>query len=53
MNKLRKIVKENHHYDVPVICVVTQVDELDPPHYKQVPFDANPKKKRILMKPSL
>ncbi|WHX69329.1 50S ribosome-binding GTPase [Peribacillus frigoritolerans] len=46
LNKLRKIVKENHHYDVPVICVVTQVDELDPPHYKQVPFDANPKKKK-------
>ncbi|MDO7487379.1 GTPase [Peribacillus frigoritolerans] len=53
LNKLRKIVKENHHYDVPVICVVTQVDELDPPHYKQVPFDANPKKKRILTKPSI
>ncbi|MFS0601065.1 GTPase family protein [Peribacillus frigoritolerans] len=46
LNKLRKIVKENHHYEVPVICVVTQVDELDPPHYKQVPFDANPKKKK-------
>ncbi|MFE4073884.1 GTPase family protein [Peribacillus sp. YIM B13477] len=46
LNKLRKIVKENHHYDVPVFCVVTQVDELDPPHYKQVPFDANPKKKK-------
>ncbi|MCY9140641.1 GTPase family protein [Peribacillus frigoritolerans] len=46
LKKLRKIVKENHHYDVPVICVVTQVDELDPPHYKQVPFDANPKKKK-------
>ncbi|MCK1983117.1 MULTISPECIES: GTPase family protein [Peribacillus] len=46
LKKLRKIVKENHHYDVPVICVVTQVDELDPPHYKQVPFDANPKKKQ-------
>lgn len=46
LNKLRKIVKENHHYNVPVICVVTQVDELDPPHYKQVPFDANPKKKQ-------
>ncbi|TDL92201.1 DUF697 domain-containing protein [Vibrio vulnificus] len=46
LNKLRKIVKENHNYDVPVICVVTQVDELDPPHYKQVPFDANPKKKK-------
>ncbi|TFH62698.1 GTPase family protein [Peribacillus frigoritolerans] len=46
LNKLRKIVKENHHYDVPVICVVTQVDELDPPHYKRVPFDANPKKKK-------
>ncbi|MFF2456872.1 GTPase family protein [Peribacillus simplex] len=46
LKKLRKIVKENHHYDVPVICVITQVDELDPPHYKQVPFDANPKKKQ-------
>ncbi|KOR83018.1 hypothetical protein AM233_01965 [Bacillus sp. FJAT-22058] len=46
LKKLRKIVKENHHYDVPVICVVTQVDELDPPHYKQVPFDSNPKKKK-------
>ncbi|MGE7603001.1 GTPase family protein [Peribacillus sp. NPDC097675] len=46
LNKLRKIVKNKHHYDVPVICVVTQVDELDPPHYKQVPFDAHPKKKQ-------
>ncbi|WP_144551538.1 GTPase family protein [Peribacillus simplex] len=46
LKKLRKIVKENHHYDVPVICVVTQVDELDPPHYKLAPFDANPKKKQ-------
>lgn len=46
LNKLRTIVKEKHHYDVPVICVVTQVDELDPPHYKQAPFDANPKKKQ-------
>ncbi|PJN91838.1 hypothetical protein CVN76_03175 [Bacillus sp. mrc49] len=46
LNKLRMLVKEKHHYDVPVICVVTQVDELDPPHYKQAPFDANPKKKQ-------
>ncbi|WP_110929628.1 GTPase family protein [Bacillus massiliglaciei] len=45
LNKLRKIVKEEHHYDVPVLCVITQVDELDPPHYKQTPFDAHPKKK--------
>ncbi|MBK5441627.1 MULTISPECIES: GTPase [unclassified Peribacillus] len=45
LSKLRKIVKDKHHYDVPVICVITQVDELDPPHYKQVPFDAHPKKK--------
>ncbi|MFD6440643.1 GTPase family protein, partial [Peribacillus sp. NPDC060186] len=46
LKKLRKIVKDKHHYDVPVICVITQVDELDPPHYKQVPFDAHPKKKQ-------
>ncbi|MBT2647937.1 50S ribosome-binding GTPase [Bacillus sp. ISL-34] len=46
LKKLRKIVKENHHYDVPVICVITQVDELDPPQDKQAPFDANPKKKQ-------
>ncbi|MBK5483031.1 MULTISPECIES: GTPase [Peribacillus] len=46
LSKLRKIVKDKHHYDVPVICVITQVDELDPPHYKQVPFDAHPKKKQ-------
>ncbi|MFE4239730.1 GTPase [Peribacillus butanolivorans] len=46
LSKLRKNVKDKHHYDVPVICVITQVDELDPPHYKQVPFDAHPKKKQ-------
>lgn len=46
LNKLRKVVKSKHHYDVPVICVITQVDELDPPHYKQPPFDAHPKKKK-------
>ena len=28
LSKLRKIVKDKHHYDVPVICVITQVDEL-------------------------
>jgi len=42
LNLLRSFVKETHQYDVPVICVVTQVDELDPPYYKEVPFNANP-----------
>ncbi|MBS4201920.1 50S ribosome-binding GTPase [Bacillus sp. FJAT-49732] len=42
LNLLRTFVKETHQYDVPVLCVVTQVDELDPPYYKEVPFDANP-----------
>lgn len=44
LKKLRAIVKEKYDYDVPVICIITQVDELDPPHYKQVPFDGNVKK---------
>lgn len=45
LNKLRVYIKEiHHHYDVPVICVVTQVDELDPPYYKQLPLDANREK---------
>ncbi|WP_186306514.1 GTPase [Siminovitchia fortis] len=44
LNGLRAFIKEIHHYDVPVICVVTQVDELDPPYYKQLPLDANPEK---------
>ncbi|MEK3800702.1 GTPase [Peribacillus sp. FSL H8-0477] len=46
LKKLRKIVRDTHQYDVPVICVVTQVDELDPPHYKRSPFDEHPKKKK-------
>lgn len=41
---LRDFIKEQYNYDVPVICVVTQVDELDPPHYKSLPLDGNPKK---------
>ena len=49
LNKLRKIVKDTHQYEVPVICVITQVDELDPPHYKQVPFDAHPKKRQNIL----
>ncbi|RST72275.1 DUF697 domain-containing protein [Siminovitchia acidinfaciens] len=44
LNKLRAYIKEIHQYEVPVICVVTQVDELDPPYYKQLPLDANPEK---------
>ena len=44
LNDLREFIKHEHQYDVPVICVVTQVDELDPPYYKDVPLDANPVK---------
>lgn len=44
LDKLRAYIKEIHQYEVPVICVVTQVDELDPPYYKQLPLDANPEK---------
>lgn len=44
LNDLRAFIMEVHHYDVPVICVVTQVDELDPPYYKQLPLDGNPEK---------
>ncbi|MBS4179282.1 GTPase family protein [Lederbergia citrea] len=44
LNKLRGFIWNKHQYDVPVICIVTQVDELDPPYYKQIPFDANPEK---------
>lgn len=43
---LRDFIKEKHNYDVPVICVVTQVDELDPPHYKSLPLDGHPKKSK-------
>lgn len=44
LNKLRAYIKEVHRYEVPVICIVTQVDELDPPYYKQLPLDGNPEK---------
>lgn len=44
LNQLRKVVKDQHNYDVPVIGVITQVDELDPPYYKQLPLDGHPKK---------
>lgn len=49
LNQLRETVKKLHHYDVPVICVVTQVDELDPPHYKQLPLDGNPRKAKNIV----
>ncbi|WP_409305709.1 GTPase family protein [Peribacillus sp. SCS-155] len=45
LKNLREMVKSIYDYEVPVICIITQVDELDPPHYKQVPLDAHPKKK--------
>lgn len=44
LDQLRKVVKSQHNYDVPVIGVITQVDELDPPYYKQLPLDGNAKK---------
>lgn len=44
LNRLRAFIREVHQYDVPVICVVTQVDELDPPYYKELPLDANEEK---------
>lgn len=44
LNRLRTFIKEKYQYDVPVICIVTQVDELDPPYYKQLPLDGHPEK---------
>ncbi|MFD1707784.1 GTPase family protein [Siminovitchia sediminis] len=44
LNNLRAFIREVHQYEVPVICVVTQVDELDPPYYKQLPLDGHPEK---------
>ena len=42
---LRKRVLTGHHYDVPVIGVVTQIDELDPLHVSEPPFDEHPRKR--------
>lgn len=44
LNDIRAFIRKAHSYDVPVICVVTQVDELDPPYYKQLPLDGHPEK---------
>lgn len=47
LNELKNLInyiEKNYSYRVPVLCVVTQVDELDPPHYKSLPLDGNPKK---------
>ncbi len=44
LNELRTFIKDVHDYEVPVICVITQVDELDPPYYKEVPLDGHPEK---------
>ncbi len=41
---LRDFVKDEFNYEIPVICVVTQVDEVDPPYYKEIPLDKNVKK---------
>jgi predicted GTPase len=44
LNEIRAFIRDLYDYDVPVICVVTQVDELDPPYYKQLPLDGHPEK---------
>lgn len=47
LNELKNLIdyiEKTYNYKVPVLCVVTQVDELDPPHYKSLPLDGNPKK---------
>lgn len=41
LKKLRDFVTNKYRYAVPVICAVTQADELDPPHYLQLPLDGN------------
>lgn len=44
LNDIRKFIRQVHAYDVPVICIVSQVDELDPPYFKELPLDGHPEK---------
>lgn len=50
LHALRAAVREAHNYDVPVICAVTQVDELDPPYYRQLPLDGDRQKAENIRK---
>lgn len=50
LNEIRAFIRQVHNYDVPVICVVTQVDELDPPYYKELPLDGHPEKAKNMKK---
>lgn len=45
--ELRKMIESEHEYSIPVIGVVTQVDELSPKSVDKPPFDNDVKQKNI------
>src|SRR5699024_3787155 len=47
LKQLRDIIKEYHHYDIPVVGIVTQVDELAPLSNIDPPFDHPEKQANI------
>lgn len=47
LQQLREMIKEVHHYDIPVVGIVTQVDELAPLSVTEPPFDHPEKQANI------
>lgn len=45
--ELKKTIAKEHNYDVPIVGVVTQVDELSPKSIDKPPFDNDVKQKNI------
>lgn len=47
LQQLREMIRETHHYDIPVVGIVTQVDELAPLSNIDPPFDHPEKQANI------
>lgn len=45
--ELKKTIAKEHNYDVPIVGIVTQVDELSPKSVDKPPFDNEAKQKNI------
>ncbi len=47
LSEIRDFIRDKHYYEIPVIAVITQVDELDPVRVSEPPYDDQWKKDNI------
>lgn len=47
LSELKSYIREKHNYNPPIIAIITQIDELDPPDITNPPYEDEEKKNNI------